>query len=44
MIVVQALAVEPIVAPSYRLYPDDTNESSQMASALKTYGVHRSDV
>ena len=41
VIVVQALAVEPIVAPSYRLYPDDTTESSQIASALKTYGVQR---
>jgi hypothetical protein len=41
VIVVQALAVEPIVAPSYRLYPEDTTEASQIASALKTYGVQR---
>ena len=41
VIVVQALTVEPIVAPSYRLYPEDTTEASQIASALKTYGVQR---
>jgi len=31
-------AVEPIMAPSYRLFPD-TTEASQVASALRTYGV-----
>ena len=41
VIVVQALAVEPIVAPSYRLYPENTTEASQIASALKAYGVQR---
>ena len=34
--------VEPIVAPSYRLKPDIT-ESSQIQSALKTYGVCRDE-
>jgi hypothetical protein len=43
VIVVQAQAVEPIVAPSYRLYPAETTEASQIASALKTYGVQRAD-
>ncbi len=38
-IVVQAQTVEPIVAPSYRLYPDTTTEQSQMEAALRTYGV-----
>jgi hypothetical protein len=37
--VVQATAVEPILAPSYRLYPDETTEESQIASALQSYGV-----
>ncbi|MDR2011971.1 MAG: pyridoxamine 5'-phosphate oxidase family protein [Rhodanobacter sp.] len=31
-------SVEPIVAPSYRLYPD-TCEASQIQSAMRTYGV-----
>lgn len=31
-------SVEPIVAPSYKLYPD-TLESVQVESAMKTYGV-----
>lgn len=37
--VVRAIAVEPIVAPSYRLYPSETTEESQIKSALRTYGV-----
>lgn len=32
-------AVEPIVAPSYWLFPADTTEASQTASAMLTYGV-----
>ena len=32
-------AVEPIIAPSYRLYPHETTEQSQVQSALRTYGV-----
>lgn len=39
--VVRATAVEPIVAPSYRLYPTETTEASQIESALRTYGVSR---
>lgn len=31
-------SVEPIVAPSYRLFPD-TQESTQISSAMRTYGV-----
>jgi hypothetical protein len=31
-------AVEPIVAPSYRMYPD-TSESQQIEAAMRTYGV-----
>lgn len=39
--VVRATAVEPIIAPSYRLYPHETTEESQIQSALRTYGVRR---
>lgn len=39
--VVRATAVEPIIAPSYRLYPRETTEASQIQSALRTYGVGR---
>ena len=39
VVVVQAVAVEPIVAPSYRLYAAETSEHSQVASAMQTYGV-----
>lgn len=39
VIVVRATAVEPIVAPSYKLYPDDTTEQGQIAAACLTYGV-----
>lgn len=36
--VVNVQSVDPIIAPSYRLLPD-TQESAQIASALRTYGV-----
>ncbi|MBW4652054.1 MAG: pyridoxamine 5'-phosphate oxidase family protein [Kaiparowitsia implicata GSE-PSE-MK54-09C] len=39
VLVVQAQAVEPIVAPSYRLYSAETTEQSQVESAMRTYGV-----
>lgn len=39
---VEINAVEPIVAPSYRLYPD-TLEADQVASAMKRYGVRPLD-
>lgn len=29
----------PIIAPSYRFYPDSTTESGQIESAMKAYGV-----
>jgi predicted pyridoxine 5'-phosphate oxidase superfamily flavin-nucleotide-binding protein len=37
--VVVAGAVEPGLAPSYRLYPTETTEESQVASAMRAYGV-----
>lgn len=39
VVVIEATAVEPIIAPSYRLYPEDTTEASQVEAALRTYGV-----
>jgi len=39
VIVVRAEAIEPIVAPSYRLYPGEVTEASQVAAAMRTYGV-----
>ncbi len=40
-IVVEARAVEPIVAPSYWLYPETTTEASQIEAAHRTYGVKK---
>ncbi|MBZ5488170.1 pyridoxamine 5'-phosphate oxidase family protein [Halomonas aquamarina] len=37
--VVCVTEVAPIVAPSYLLYPNETTEEAQIASALDTYGV-----
>lgn len=36
---VSVTAVEPIVAPSYGLFPENTTEASQVASAMRTYRV-----
>ena len=38
-ILVRVTAVEPILAPSYRLFPDETTEASQIAGAMRTYSV-----
>jgi len=37
--VVRAVAVQAIEAPSYKLYPAQTTEASQMEAAYRTYGV-----
>jgi predicted pyridoxine 5'-phosphate oxidase superfamily flavin-nucleotide-binding protein len=39
VLVIRAIAVEPILAPSYRLYAAETTQESQVASAMQTYGV-----
>ncbi len=39
VLVIQVQSVAAIVAPSYRFYPDDTTEASQVASAMRAYGV-----
>lgn len=41
--IVRATSIEPILAPSYRLYPLETTEASQVRAALKTYGVERTN-
>lgn len=43
VLVVEAMAVERILAPSYRLHPDETTEESQIASAMRAYGVRPAD-
>jgi hypothetical protein len=37
--VVKVGQAHPILAPSYRFYPDSTTESAQIAAAMKAYGV-----
>ena len=39
VMLVRATAIAPILAPSYRLYPTETTEQSQAASAILAYGV-----
>lgn len=39
VLVVHVKSVFAIVAPSYRFYPDDTTEASQVTSAMRTYKV-----
>ena len=39
VLVIQVQSVAAIVAPSYRFYPDDTTEASQVASAMRAYKV-----
>lgn len=39
VLLVRATDVAPILAPSYRLYPEQTTEASQVASAMQRYGV-----
>ena len=41
VMVVEVVQAHPIVAPSYRFYPDSTTESGQMQAAMKVYGVVR---
>ena len=39
VLVICVTSVAPIVAPSYRFYPHETTEASQVASAMRAYGV-----
>ena len=39
VLLVHVKSVAAIVAPSYRFYPDDTTEASQMVSGMRAYKV-----
>ena len=39
VLVIQVQSVAAIVAPSYRFFPDETSEASQIEAAMRTYGV-----
>ena len=41
VMVVEVVQAHPIVAPSYRFYPESTTESGQIEAAMKAYGVVR---
>jgi hypothetical protein len=43
VLVIRVTSVAPIVAPSYRFYPYETTEASQVASAMRTYKVQASE-
>lgn len=40
VLVMRVTSVAAIVAPSYRFYPDDTTEASQIEAAMRAYNVH----
>jgi predicted pyridoxine 5'-phosphate oxidase superfamily flavin-nucleotide-binding protein len=39
VLVIRVTSVAAILAPSYRFFPDETTEASQMEAAMRTYGV-----
>ena len=39
VLVIHVASVVPIVAPSYRFYPNETTEASQVDSAMRAYNV-----
>lgn len=39
VLVIRVTSVAAIVAPSYRFFPDETSEASQIEAAMRTYGV-----
>jgi len=40
VLVIRVSSVASIVAPSYRFYPDEITEATQVATAMKAYKVH----
>ena len=44
VLVIRVTSVVPIVAPSYRFYPDETTHASQTASAMRMYGVQAAKI
>lgn len=43
VLVIRVDRVEPIVAPSYRFYPDETTEASQVQAAMRAYRLKTLD-
>ena len=43
VIVVQVQRVDPILAPSYQFYRDETTEQNQIEAAMQRYGVRPQD-
>ena len=43
VLVIRVTSVAPILAPSYRFYPDETTEASQVVSAMRIYEVQASE-
>ena len=41
--VIRVTSVAAIVRPSYRFFPDETSEASQIEAAMRTYGVRPLD-
>ena len=41
VLVVTVGQAQPIIAPSYRFYPEITTKQAQIEAAMKTYGVER---
>lgn len=41
VLLITVQSVQPIVAPSYWLYPDSVTEASQIEAARRTYGLER---
>lgn len=39
VVIITVKSVQPIVAPSYWLYPESTTEASQIKAARRTYGL-----
>lgn len=39
VLVLRVTSVAPIVAPSYRFYPAETTEASQVEAVMRAYGV-----
>ena len=42
VLLITANSIQPIVAPSYWLFPEATTESSQIEAALRSYGLRAS--
>lgn len=43
VLVIRVTSVAAIVAPSYRFFPNETSETSQIEAALRSYGVRPRD-